>query len=129
MRSCTGCSRCIAHVALDVGDDDDRNALCTPVPVPEEPLDWLRMHLQTMRNQQPWALRPQLRDWLRRARLEAYTSMFGQASQQADANWVALQARLNAAELPGFRRMAELPGAAANPAPRQAPAAAEAAPG
>jgi hypothetical protein len=119
----------IAHVAVNVDDDEERNALCTPVPVPEEPLDWLRMHLQTMRNQQQWAQRPQLRDWLRRARLEAYTAMFELAGQQADAQWVALQARLNAARLPGFRRIAELLAAAAEPAARQAPAAAEAVPG
>jgi hypothetical protein len=78
------------------------------VPVPEEPLDWLRMHLETARNQQQWAQRPLLRDWLRQSRLEAYTSLFEEAGRRGDASWHALQARLSAARSPGLRRMAEL---------------------
>jgi hypothetical protein len=101
----------IAHVEASFCDDDERNALCQPVPVPEEPLDWLRMHLHTARNQQQWSQRPQLRDWLRRSRLDAYTGMFEQATRLGDASWVALQARLHEARAPGFRRMAELLGA------------------
>ncbi len=98
----------VAHLELTLRDDDEKNALCEPVPVPEVPLDWLRMHLQTARNQARWAPRRDLQDWLRKSRLEAYTGLFEQASKHADAGWMALQARLRQARVPGLERMAEL---------------------
>jgi hypothetical protein len=98
----------IAHVEASFHDDDERNALCQPATVPNVPLDWLRMQLETARNQQQWAQRPLLRDWLRQSRLEAYTSLFEEAGRRGDASWHALQARLSAARSPGLRRMAEL---------------------
>ena len=98
----------VAHLELTLEDDAEKNALCEPVPVPEEPLDWLRMHLATARNQLRWASQPALLDWFRRSRLEAYTDLFERQSQQADAAWVELQARLRQARAPGLQRMAEL---------------------
>ena len=98
----------IARLEASVDSDDEKNALCEPVPVPDEPLDWLRMHLHSARNQQRWAQRQDLQDWMRRSRLEAYVSLFEQASKQPDATWTALQERLRRARPPGLRRMAEL---------------------
>lgn len=99
---------CIAHLEAAVDDDAEKNDLCKPVPVPEVPLDWLRMHVHTARNQQRWSQRPELQDWFRRSRLEAFTGLFEQVSRQADANWVALQGRLRRARVPALDRMAEL---------------------
>ena len=48
-------------------------SIVTQVP---QYFDWLRMHLQTARNQARWAQHPGLQDWLRRSRLEAYTGLF-----------------------------------------------------
>lgn len=98
----------IAHVEASFDDDDERNALCQPVAVPEVPLDWLRMQLDTARNQQRWAQWPQLRAWFRQSRLEAYTRLFEEAARDGDAAWLALQARLSAARAPGLGRLAEL---------------------
>lgn len=98
----------IAHVEANFQDDDERNALCQPATVPNVPLDWVRMQLDTARNQQQWARRPQLRDWLRQSRLEAYTGLFEEASRRGDASLAALQAQLNAAREPGLSRLAEL---------------------
>lgn len=106
----------IAHVEASFDDDDERNALCQPAAVPEVPLDWLRMQLDTARNQQQWAQRPHLRAWFRQSRLEAYTRLFDEGARDGDATWLALQARLNAARAPGLDRLAELLGVEPRPA-------------
>jgi hypothetical protein len=98
----------IAHVEASFDDDEERNALCQPVPVPEVPLDWLRIHVHTARNQRLWAQGPQLRVWLRQSRLEAYTGALEAAAQHGNATWLALQARLDAARAPGLSRLADL---------------------
>jgi len=98
----------IAHLEATIDDDEEKNALCEPVPVPDEPLDWLRMHLHSARNQKRWAQRQALQGWLRRSRLEAYASLFAQAAEQADPEWTALQERLRQARPAGMLRIAQL---------------------
>jgi len=96
----------IAHVEATVDGDDEKNALCRPVPVPETPNDWLRMHLLTARNQQRWAQHPALRAWLHRSRLEAYAGLFEQAS--GDTRFGPLLQRLQQAKAPAMQRLREL---------------------
>jgi hypothetical protein len=103
----------IAHVEATIEDEGEKNALCEPVSVPEVPLDWLRMHLQTARNQLRWSQRPELQDWLRRSRLDAYTGLFDQLHQLTDPAWTVLRSRLREARAPGLERMAGLLRAAA----------------
>lgn len=107
----------IAHVEARFDSDEIKNALCEPVPVPNEPLDWLRMHLHSARNQQRWAQQPALADWLRQSRLEAFAGVFEQASKRADPAWAALQARLRQARAPGLARLAALLAGAAGGQP------------
>ena len=109
----------VAHLALSPLDDAQRNALSAPVPVPNEPLDWLRMHLNTARNQLAWAQRPELQDWFRRSRLEAYSALFEQAAKQGDPAWGELQVRLKRARGAGLERMAELLRSAIKPSPAE----------
>lgn len=102
----------IAHLEATIDDDGEKNALCRPVRVPEVPLDWLRMHVDSAVNQLHWTKRPELQDWLRRSRLDAFMGLFEQAGQQADRDgdtrWPALQMRLRDARAAGLRRMGEL---------------------
>lgn len=98
----------IAHLEATIEDDDEKNALSEPVPVPEVPLDWLRMHLQTARNQARWSQHPELQDWLRRSRLEAYTGLFARLHNQADPAWDKLQYKLRQSRGPALDRMARL---------------------
>lgn len=98
----------IAHLEATIEEDDVKNALSEPVLVPEVPLDWLRMHLQTARNQLAWSQNAELQNWLRRSRLEAYTGLFTHLHHQADAAWEGLQSRLRQARAPALERMAAL---------------------
>ena len=46
----------IAHVeATADGDDAEKNRLCAPIPPPDEPDDWLRMHLAGAGNAAAWS--------------------------------------------------------------------------
>lgn len=98
----------IAHLEATIEDDDVKNALSEPVLVPEVPLDWLRMHLQTARNQAAWSQRPELQSWLRCARLEAYAGLFTRLHDQANPASQALQSRLRQARAPGLERMGSM---------------------
>jgi hypothetical protein len=98
----------VAHLELSPLSDEQSNALAEPVPLPQVPLDWLRMHLHTARNQLSWAQHPELQDWFRRSRLEAYSALFEQAAREGGPAWGELQARLKRARGAGLQRMAEL---------------------
>ncbi|MBC7715657.1 MAG: NAD(P)/FAD-dependent oxidoreductase [Pseudorhodobacter sp.] len=54
----------IAHVEATMGDDAEKNALCTPMVPPTLATDWLRMLEVSMKNQQRWSRHPQLQQWL-----------------------------------------------------------------
>jgi hypothetical protein len=61
----------IAWVEAHGTDDAARNALCHVVPVPEVPLDWLRMWAMTMQNEAAWRNNEPLKDWLSQCRLNS----------------------------------------------------------
>lgn len=102
----------IAHLEATLESDEEKNALCRPVRVPEVPLDWLRMHVDSAANQWRWSQQPALQEWLRRSRLDAFMGLFEQVGRQAasegDMRWAGLQQRLRDARAAGIKRMGEL---------------------
>jgi hypothetical protein len=111
VRRCSPCfsAAFVAHVenAID-GDDDAKNALCAVVRAPEVPLDWLRLHLQTARNQAEWSRHPQLQAWLQQSRLEAFRRMFEAAEKEPTVAWTHAQSRLSDIRVGAIRRLQEL---------------------
>jgi hypothetical protein len=59
----------IAFVESHIEGDDARNALCTVVPSPEVPRDWLRMWAVSLGNAARWRTHPALNAWLMKCRL------------------------------------------------------------
>jgi hypothetical protein len=59
----------IAWVEAHVEDAQKQNAMCTPVPGPELPIDFLRMWLPTLTNAAHWQENSDLREWLGQCRL------------------------------------------------------------
>lgn len=110
VRRCSPCfsAAFVAHVEASVEGDDEKNALCTPVRPPEVPLDWLRMHLLSARNQEQWSRHPQLQAWLRRSRLEAFRLAFEAAEKDPPPGWADAQNRLRELRPGALRRMQEL---------------------
>ncbi len=61
----------IAYVESHVTDPAEKNALCTVVPSPERPIDWLRMWAVTLANTARWRQHAGLQAWLMQCRLNA----------------------------------------------------------
>lgn len=59
----------IAYVESHVDDVAEKNVLCTPVPSPNEPIDWLKMWAVSISNAARWRTNPQLHSWLSQCRL------------------------------------------------------------
>lgn len=81
LQSLRGCqqvfsSALIAHIEATYADDDTRNAMCEPIPHPDEPWDWLRITLSDNRAQLRWLHDPELTQWLESARLNILRGMF-----------------------------------------------------
>jgi hypothetical protein len=65
----------VGHVEAAYDDDALKNELCTPVPFPQEPIDWLTMALANALNMDRWNADPALASWLRNSRLDVYTNV------------------------------------------------------
>ena len=65
----------IAHVEAHYADDAEKNSLCTVVPLPDEPTDWLRMLAVNMANQQRWSKDKALMGWIMQSRLDGFSAL------------------------------------------------------
>ena len=78
------------------GDDDARNAMAVPVPLPDGVADVPRAVLVNLMNQGRWNQHPALRAWIRASRLDGFGKLI-EAVDPADAEKTAVLARLKAA--------------------------------
>lgn len=60
----------IAHVELTYADDETKNRLCAPVPLPNHVEDFLRFTAVSLQNQFEWNKEPALRQWISTNRLD-----------------------------------------------------------
>jgi len=63
----------IGHVETTDWDDAEKNRICTPIPAPDQPRDWLRMMAIELANQYRWSKVPAIREWQRQSRLDPFT--------------------------------------------------------
>ena len=98
----------VAHVEATLANDDEKNALCRPVPIPDEPADWLRMQLTAAQNAHAWTKYPEIQKWLYGARLDGYTAMFVKARQQPTPENSVIVERYLQALKPGLAQMGKL---------------------
>jgi hypothetical protein len=83
----------------------EKAALCTPVPAPEVPRDWLVIWLETIKNMSRWAQNERLGAWLKQCRLNT-TTVYTRGVDLADPSKLALveqlrdKAKLAAVKLP-----------------------------
>jgi hypothetical protein len=66
----------IAHVEATVDDDDEKkNELCRPVPMSDDPSDWIPMTLMNLENQRAWRSDPRVAEWLMTSRLDRFSRL------------------------------------------------------
>jgi hypothetical protein len=97
----------IAHVEATFEDESQKNALCEPIVPPTLATDWLRMLDVSMRNQQRWAMHPDLLQWLARSRLNAMFNTVANVKPE-DAEKIGLLQRYRQAIKPGVARLSQL---------------------
>jgi hypothetical protein len=97
----------IGHLEATMGDDAQKNALCTPIVPPTLATDWLRMLLVSMNNQHLWSKHPRLQQWLAESRLNA---LFNTATRVRpdDAEKIALMQRYRQTVKPAMARLTGL---------------------
>jgi hypothetical protein len=94
----------IAHVEATRETDDEKNKLCSVVPLPNHDTDWLRMMIAYMVNQYQWSRDPELRQWLLGARLDGFSAM-ARAAAAADPQKAEIMGRIRAAAMPAVMKL------------------------
>lgn len=64
-----------AYVEAHYDDEAEKNKLCTVIPLPDEPIDWLKMLAVNMGNQQRWSRDKALQSWIIQSRLDGFTAL------------------------------------------------------
>ena len=80
------------HYGDGAGDDAVKNKICTVVPLPDEPSDWLRMQGVNMGNQYRWSRDKKLRAWIEASRLDGFSALAG-GVQEDEADKIAILER------------------------------------
>jgi hypothetical protein len=62
----------IAHVEAAYRDETEKNRICTPVPPPDTPADWVRLMAIELANRACWAANEEIRAWQARSRLDIF---------------------------------------------------------
>lgn len=108
IRACqpTFCSALIAHLEATMDDDAAKNALCKIVPMPHEPMDWLRMGFVNRQNQYAWMQVDELRSWLKSCRLDVLTNLDKPETIGPDIQ--AMQTEIRETMIPSTMRMKQL---------------------
>ena len=81
-----------AYVEVHYGDDAEKNKICTVVPLPDEPTDWLRMYGVNMGNQYRWSRDKKLRAWIEASRLDGFGAL-ADGVQEDEADKIAILER------------------------------------
>jgi hypothetical protein len=98
----------VAHLEATLCEDDQKNALAAPVPAPNVPNDWLRMHLQGAKNASRWMKAEGLQAWLAASRLDGFGGLIARAMLNPDPANAAIFQRYRQALQPGLARLTHL---------------------
>lgn len=93
----------IAHVEATVDGDEEKNALCRPIPMSDAPADWIPMTLMNLANQRAWRSDRRVGEWLMTSRLDRFSRLTRDIAPDDDVSLDLLR-----------RYRAAIPGAVAN---------------
>lgn len=82
----------IAHVETHFEDEAEKNKICTVIPLPDAPVDWLRMLTINMGNQYRWSKNKALRAWVEQSRLDGFSALAHSVTEE-DTEKVAVMER------------------------------------
>jgi len=94
----------IAHIEARFDDDEEKNRLCSVVPLPNHDTDYLRFTAAFMTNQYNWGQDEELRGWLRNNRLDGFSKMASEIPED-DHEKRAVMKRLRNASMPAMMNL------------------------
>ena len=97
----------IAYIESHVDGEAGKNALCTVVPSPERPVDWLRMWAVSIANAARWRQQTGLGAWLGQCRLNAI-AVFARGVEPGDTARLGLLQAMGAASAVAAPKLAAL---------------------
>ncbi len=97
----------VAHVEVAYDTDEEKNALCAVVPLPNSNLDYMKLTLAFMTNQYNWGQNPEMRAWLLTNRLDGFSKMVSEVAKDDHAKRDILK-RLRESAMPAAIRLTEL---------------------
>jgi hypothetical protein len=71
----------IAHVEASYSEEHSKNELCSVIELPNHDTDWIKMLLGSMINQQRWKQDPELAKWLYHNRLDGFSHLVENISE------------------------------------------------
>ncbi len=98
----------IAFLEATMSDNDAKNALSAPVPIPDAPIDWISSRLAEARNRYLWQKSPGVLEWVARSRLDRFSAMAARAISENDPAHTSILARYSAAMKPGLANLTRL---------------------
>jgi len=96
-----------AWVESHYADDETRNRLCTPVPLPDDQRSWLTTTLGNMMNQGVWSGEPELAKWIAKNRLDAFSAVISEADLTVPENQ-AIMEKLSSNLMPAISNLQKL---------------------
>ena len=75
----------IAHIENYCQTDEDKNALCQVVPVPNGDAEFINFTIVSMMNQFNWTQDPEIRKWLLESRLDGFGSLLARIDKEDEA--------------------------------------------
>ncbi|MFT4798702.1 MAG: hypothetical protein ACI9B8_003920 [Sulfitobacter sp.] len=100
----------IAHCEVVFSDEAEKNKICTPVPHPDNHIDFLRTTLANAMNGMVWAQYPDLQTWLVDSRLDGFSAPDMPAPDPAASSNFAAAAMVAAQKLQQYIAEAEAQG-------------------
>ncbi len=98
----------IAKTELMLSSDEEKNALCQPVHIPDTPVHWLVQELTTARNIAACEQYPWIKTWRAQSRLEPVAKLLSLAGQSSDPEKLALLERFQQSVAPAMENMQRL---------------------
>jgi hypothetical protein len=70
-----------AFIEASFGDDEKKNALARPIPLPDGIEDYPAASLVGMMNQRAWNEEPAIREWMQDSRLDGFSKMIAEVAE------------------------------------------------
>jgi hypothetical protein len=96
-----------AYIEAHYESDEERNRLCQPVGLPDDPVSWLTTTFGNMINQGNWSGEPELSEWITSCRLDGFAKVIRDADLSDPEN-AAIVEKMRTCTMPAVANLQKL---------------------